>query len=155
MGTARTPRSRRIGAVVGTQTQREFMAINSTALPLWLALIFFPRSTTTRRMMSVLPSLQIAMGATYTGLLVRAALQPEFPRALFDGEGWRTMLATPEGFVTGWTHFVVFDLFVGRWIWETALAEDRGCRVALTFTCVAGPLGLMIFDLQRRLSPRR
>jgi hypothetical protein len=141
--------------VVVTQTQREFMAINSTAVPLWLALILFPRSTMTRRMMSALPSIQIAMGAAYTGLLVRAARQPDFPRALFDGDGWRMALATPQGFATGWTHFVVFDLFVGRWIWETALAEDRGCRVALTFACLAGPVGLMIFNLQRRLSPRR
>jgi len=140
---------------VATQTQREFMVVNSMALPLWLALIFFPRSSMTRKMMSVLPPLQIAMGAAYTGLLVRAALQPGLPDALFDGEGWRTMLATPQGFIAGWTHFVVFDLFVGRWIWETALAEDRGCRVALTFALLAGPLGLMIFNLQRRMSPRR
>jgi hypothetical protein len=106
-------------------------------------------------MMSVLPAMQTAMGAVYSGLLVRAALQPGLPRAPFDGEGWRAVLATPQGFAAGWTHFAAFDLFVARWIWETALAEDRGCRVALTFTCLAGPLGLMIFDLQRRLSPRR
>jgi hypothetical protein len=135
-------------------TQREFMAITSAALPLWLAMILFPRSAMTRRLMAASTPLLTAMGAAYAGLLARAALQEGLPRNLFDGDGWRGVLASPQGFATGWMHFVVFDLFVGRWIWETALAEGRRCRVALVFACLAGPIGLMVFNLQRRLAPR-
>jgi hypothetical protein len=137
-----------------SSTQREFMAINSTALPLWLAMILAPRSALTRRLMAASTPLLTAMGAAYTGLLVRASLQEGLPGNLFDGDGWRGVLATPQGFAAGWMHFVVFDLFVGRWIWETALAEGRRCRVALVFSCLAGPIGLLIFNLQRRLAPR-
>jgi hypothetical protein len=137
-----------------TRTQREFMGVTSMTLPLWLAMILFPRSALTRRIMARSTPLLTGMGAVYAGQLGRAALQGGMPRNPLDGNGWRDVLASPQGFVTGWTHFVVFDLFVGRWIWETALAEDRGCRVALTFACLAGPIGLMIFNLQRRLDPR-
>lgn len=139
---------------MGERTQREFMAVNSAVLPLWLAMILLPRSALTRRLMAASGPLLTAMGAAYTGLLVRAAVQQGLPRNLFDGDGWRGVLASPQGFVTGWTHFAVFDLFVGRWIWQTALDEGRGCRVALTFACLAGPAGLMIFNLQRRIVPR-
>lgn len=140
---------------MSARTQREFMAVNSAALPLWLSMILFPRSAMTRRLVSGAPSLLTAMGVAYTGLLARATLQQGLPSNLFDGDGWRDVLASPQGFVTGWTHFVAFDLFVGCWIWRTALEEGRGCRVALTFACLAGPIGLMIFNLQRRLRPVR
>jgi hypothetical protein len=139
---------------MAARTQREFMMVTSAALPLWLAMILFPRSAATRRLMTAVPAWTSAVGAVYGGLLLRTALQRGLPANLFDGEGWREVLASPQGFVTGWTHFVVFDLFVGRWIWETALAEGRGCRVALILSCLAGPLGLLLFHLQRRFAPR-
>jgi hypothetical protein len=135
------------------RTQREFMAVNSAALPLWLAMICFPRSALTRRLMAASTPLLTGMGVAYTGMLARAALDGGMPTNLSDGDGWREVLASPQGFVTGWTHFVVFDLFVGRWIWQTALDEQRGCRLALLFACVAGPIGLLIFNLQRALRP--
>jgi hypothetical protein len=139
---------------VSERRQQEFLAVNLAALPLWLAMILFPRSAMTRRLMSASTPLLTGLGTVYGALLLRAALEDGLPNELFDGDGWRQMLASPRGFITGWTHFVIFDLFVGRWIWETALAEGRRCRLALTFACLAGPIGLTIFNLQRRLSPR-
>lgn len=48
-------------------------------------------------------------------------------------------------------HYIAFDLFVGRWIWETAREEGRSCRVALLLTWMAGPAGLTVFLGQRAL----
>jgi hypothetical protein len=137
------------------RAQREFLAVNLPALPLWLAMILVPRSRLTRRLMAAGSPLLTAYGVAYMGLLVRALTQSAWPRNLLDGDGWRALVASPQGFVLGWTHFVAFDLFVGRWIWKTALEEGRGCRVALSFACLAGPLGLLIFSLQRQVAPRR
>ena len=100
-------------------------------------------------------SLLTGMSALYAGLLGRAALVGDPLTNPIDGDAWRRVLASPEGFLAGWTHYVVFDLFVGRWIWRTALEEGRGCRLALVLALFAGPLGLLVFDLQRRGAPRR
>lgn len=136
------------------QHRKEFLAINSTVLPLWAAMILFPKSSMTRRVMSVSSPLLTGMSAVYAGLLARAAIEEGLPSDPTDGDAWRQVLASPRGFMAGWTHYLVLDLFVGRWIWQTALAEGRRCRVALTFAMMAGPIGLLIFDLQRRLAPR-
>jgi hypothetical protein len=59
----------------------------------------------------------------------------------------------PEGLLAGWTHYIAFDLFVGRWIWETALEEDRPARLSLLLTWWFGPVGLTLF-LKRKRLPR-
>ena len=61
----------------------------------------------------------------------------------------RTGLSRPKGFLAGWTHYIAFDLFVGRWVWEQGLAERRSTRVALLLTWLAGPAGLAVFLGQR------
>jgi len=139
---------------VSDRHKQEFLALNTVLLPLWAAMILFPKSNLTRRLMRMSSPLLTGMSAVYAGLLARAAIQEGLPRDPTDGDAWRHLLASPQGFLAGWTHYVVFDLFVGRWIWQTARDEGRRCRLALTFAMMAGPIGLLIFDLQRRLAPR-
>jgi hypothetical protein len=93
------------------------------------------------------------VGASYVGLLVRAIdgglLDDLDPDAIRRGQ------TRPDAFLAGWAHYVAFDVFVGRWIWRTALAERRACRVALLTTMLFGPAGLLLFMAQRRLRPQR
>ncbi|HSK95119.1 MAG TPA: abscisic acid-deficient protein Aba4 family protein, partial [Euzebyales bacterium] len=70
-----------------------------------------------------------------------------------DPDAMRQAVARPDAFLAGWAHYVAFDVFVGRWIWRTALTERRGCRVALLLTMLFGPAGLLLFLAQRRLRP--
>ena len=52
----------------------------------------------------------------------------------------------------GWVHYLVFDLFVGAWIVETAQREELAWwRVlpALPLTFLFGPAGLLLFTLLR------
>jgi hypothetical protein len=55
----------------------------------------------------------------------------------------------PETFLAGWTHYIAFDLFVGRWIWADANASGRTARLALLLTWLAGPAGLSLHLLRR------
>jgi hypothetical protein len=120
-------------------------------MPWWLAMILTPRSRATVWLMDRLPVVLAALGVTYVGLLARA-----MDDGLLDGmdaDSLRQAIARPDAFLAGWAHYLAFDVFVGRWIWRTALAEGRGSRLALLLTLLAGPSGLLLFMAQRRLRP--
>ena len=131
--------------------RRTFALVNAVAAPWWLGMIVMPRSRLTAWLMERLPAALAALGVSYVALVARS-LGGE-PLDIADPDALRRFLATPEGFLAGWTHYVVFDLFVGRWIWRTALDEGRHCRVALLLTFMLGPAGLTLFAAQRRLRP--
>ena len=130
---------------------RMFAVLNAAVMPWWLAMIVAPRSRTTARLVARMPVALGALGVTYGGLIARGLGTGGIDFS--DAEAVRALLQAPDGFLAGWTHYLAFDLFVGRWIWRTALDEGRGCRVALTLTLMFGPLGLTWFAAQRRVRP--
>jgi Domain of unknown function (DUF4281) len=153
-GTTEAPSATLVdSAAVEASQRRAFALLNAVVLPWWLAMILAPRSRVTAGLMARLPMVLAALGMSYVGLLVRAIdgglLDDLHPDALSRG------LARPDAFLAGWAHYVAFDVFVGRWIWRTAVAERRGCRVALLTAMLFGPAGLLLFMAQRRLRPRR
>ncbi len=132
--------------------QRLYGIINLSTAPLWLAMILAPNARVTQRVVRLATPLYAALGASYVGLLARGwgAERVDFR----DPESVRRGLGAPEGFLAGWSHYLAFDLFVGRWIWETARTESRSSRLALLLTWMAGPAGLMLFLGQRALRRR-
>ena len=127
-----------------------FQALNLSVVPVWLAMIVFPRSRLTARIVrasdGILAGLAAAYAAQLTMLAVTSGERPDFS----DVAKLRQGMARPDGFLVGWTHFLAFDLFVGRWIWQTSVREGRSARLALLLTFMAGPAGLGVFALQRR-----
>jgi len=58
------------------------------------------------------------------------------------------LLATPNGALAGWVHFLAFDLFIGAWGWQQARANGVPHLLtlpALGLTFLFGPIGLLIF----------
>ena len=55
----------------------------------------------------------------------------------------------PWGALTGWVHYLCFDLFVARWIMNDA--PDGGYRLApvLFLTLMFGPVGLGLYTIGR------
>lgn len=131
------------------QQQRAYLALNASVLPVWAAMILAPRSRLTSTVVGRSTPLFALLGATYAAGLARALSSGEVVD-FRSAESTRAALARPEGFLAGWNHYLVFDLFVGRWIWSTAVAEGRRCRLALLLTWLAGPSGLLVFLAQRR-----
>ena len=131
--------------------RRVFALLNTVAMPWWLAMIVMPHSRATVWLMERLPVVLAALGVTYVGLLARAIDGGLLDR--MDSDSLRQAISRPDAFLAGWAHYLACDVFVGRWIWRTALAEGRGCRVALLLTLLAGPSGLLLFMVQRRLRP--
>lgn len=140
-----------------TPAQRTaFQVLSSTTAPVWLAMILFPRARLTAQLVRVATPLYAALGVAYTALLARAALTGggEPPR-FDDPDSLRAGLTTPDAFLAGWTHYLVFDLYVGRHIWAEALDRGRADRLPLLLTWLAGPLGLTLHLARNAMGTRR
>jgi hypothetical protein len=132
--------------------RKAYAIINGSSVPLWLAMILAPRSAVTKRLMQAASPLFVALGAAYDGLLASGVASSGKMIDFSDPDAVRKALMTPDFFLAGWAHYIAFDLFVGRWIWEDALARGRRARLALLLTWLAGPAGLSLYLLQRRFS---
>lgn len=127
-----------------------FSIVNLLPLPVWAIWIFAPRSGVSRALAAALWPWQI-LAALYLIFLFIAlgdegnGSAPDFSSlagvmALFDSE-WGTL--------TGWVHYLCFDLFVARWIMNDA--PDGGYRLApvLFLTLMFGPVGLLLYSVAR------
>jgi len=127
-----------------------FSIVNVLPLPIWAIWILAPRSGVARALAASLWPWQI-LAALYLVFLCIAfggggnAGSADFSTlagvmALFDSE-WGTL--------TGWVHYLCFDLFVARWIMNDA--PDGGYRLApvLFLTLMLGPVGLLLYTVAR------
>lgn len=121
-----------------------YQVVSNSTVPLWLGMILAPRSRATAWLMSRTPVFWIGIGAAYDAMLASGVVQHGKVLDYRDPEQVREALATPDVFLAGWTHYVAFDLFVGRWIWEDALSRGRSSRLALVLTWLFGPAGLSL-----------
>jgi hypothetical protein len=139
------------GERISEGRRQAYRAINFSSAPFWLAMILAPRSPVTRRLLDGVTPLFLGLGATYDALLLKGIAERGGPIDFADGEAVRSALATPDLFLAGWAHYIAFDLFVGRWIWEDALERGRSARLALLLTWLGGPAGLSLYLIQRRV----
>lgn len=128
-----------------------FRLLNLVVLPWWVVFLVAPRSKLAARLASH-GAIFLALAATYTVLLTAAIAGG--PAGGFDYEGIRAALSAPIGFLAGWTHYLVFDLFVGAWLLRESRRIDVEPRPYLFFTLMAGPIGLGSFLLRRWLRLR-
>lgn len=119
--------------------------VNLSSAPVWLAMILFPRSEVTRWMADRLVPLYMSLGVVYTGALALGAVENPEPPDFGSLEKVQELLQNPSSMLAAWTHYIAFDLFVGRWIWERSLEQGRPARLSLLLTWWAGPLGLTLF----------
>jgi|SRR5947209_262700 len=138
------------GRALSAGRRRAYAVINACSAPVWLAMILAPRAALTRRLVDQASWLFIGLGVSYDALLVAGTARLGRPIDFRDGDAVRTALATPDLFLAGWSHYIAFDLFVGRWIWQDAMERRRPARLALLLTWLAGPAGLSLHLLRTR-----
>ena len=140
--------------VVAMSPELVFRLVNAGALMAWVLLIVAPAWYVTRAVVrsglwpAVLASAYLAL------LLIRL---PQWPS---DGSfsslgGVAALFRDPWGLLTGWVHYLCFDLLVGLWI--VGEAESRGITPvkrapALVLTFLFGPVGWLAWLLTRRLA---
>jgi hypothetical protein len=65
----------------------------------------------------------------------------------------QTLTQSPLAFVAAWTHYLVFDLFVGFWIYKEGQRwpiPTWQVSLCLLFTLLTGPVGLGLFLVRRQ-----
>jgi hypothetical protein len=121
-----------------------FNGANLFVLPFWGLMVLLPNWYVTQRVMdSYLP--YVALAGLYVYLFV--TLDQSVLEAFSDPElslaGLAGMFANSQVMATGWVHFVVMDLFVGRWIYLQGQVEGIFTRHSLALCLFAGPIGLL------------
>jgi Domain of unknown function (DUF4281) len=73
------------------------------------------------------------------------------------------LFSSPGVLLAGWVHYLAFDLFIGRWIVDDALARAAGSSAArralllpvLLLTFLFGPAGLLAWFTLRGLAAKQ
>jgi len=120
-----------------------FNGANLFVLPFWTLIIFLPNWQITRRVMeSYLPFVVLAGAYLY---LFFSSITPENAQALANPQlaDIARFFADEKAAATGWIHFLVLDLFVGRWIYWEGQKTGIWTIHSLVLCLFAGPLGLL------------
>lgn len=120
-----------------------FDSANLFVLPFWLLMIGLPNWQLTRKVMaSFLPF--VALAGLYVYLFANS-LDPESAEAFSNPQltDLARLFADERVTATGWVHFLVMDLFVGRWIYWEGQRTHIWTRHSLILCLFAGPIGLL------------
>lgn len=120
-----------------------FNGANLFVLPFWALMILLPNWSVTRRVMgSLIPFVVLAV--LYLSLLV-STITPESAQALANPQlaDIARFFAAESAAATGWVHFLVMDLFVGRWIYWEGQRTGVWTIHSIALCLFAGPLGLL------------
>jgi Domain of unknown function (DUF4281) len=135
-----------------------FDIANIFVLPFWALIILLPNWKVTRRVMeSYLPFLPLAGAYLY---LFITSITPENAQALSNPQlaDIARFFADENAAATGWIHFLVMDLFVGRWIYWEGQKTGIWTIHSIILCLFAGPLGVLshIFTywISKAISPQ-
>ena len=124
-----------------------FELSNLLILPFWILMVLVPTWSITRRIMAS-PWIAAPPALLYllTLLPVATMVLPEVVNPVQSRI--MSLLGTPTGTTLAWTHFVAFDLFVGRWIYCDSRSRSYSpwwVSPLLVLTLLIGPVGLLTY----------
>ncbi|MBD2130870.1 ABA4-like family protein [Microcoleus sp. ZQ-A2] len=131
-----------------------FNIANLFVLPFWVLMILLPNWGVTRKVMeSYLPFVALALLYIY---LFISSITPESAAALSNPQlaDIARFFADEKAAATGWIHFLVMDLFVGRWIYLEGQRTGVWTVHSLALCLFAGPMGLLSHILTHWISLR-
>lgn len=120
-----------------------FSSANLFVLPFWGLMIFLPRWQITKTVMgSFIPFVVLAGLYVY---LIAGTLTAESAQALANPTlvDIARFFGDERAAATGWVHFLVMDLFVGRWIYWEGQRTGVWTVHSIALCLFAGPLGLL------------
>lgn len=122
-----------------------FNGANIFVLPFWALMVLLPNWGITRKVMgSYLPF--VALAGLYIYLFA-TSLDPQTAETFSNPQltlaDLAGLFAQEKVTATGWVHFLVMDLFVGRWIYLEGQRTGVWTIHSLTLCLFAGPMGLL------------
>jgi hypothetical protein len=125
---------------------------NVVVLPFWALMIVLPGIALTQRVMdSYLPYAALALVYVF---LLTGTLTPEAAADMANPTltNIAHFFSNETAAAVGWVHFLVMDLFVGRWIYQDGLANGIFTRHSIALCLFAGPLGLLAHIITRGIT---
>ncbi|MEA5508482.1 ABA4-like family protein [Crocosphaera sp. UHCC 0190] len=120
-----------------------FNLANVYVLPFWLLMVILPKWGITQKVMtSYLPFVPLAGLYIY---LFSGSLDPESAAAFSNPTLpiLAQLFSQEPVMLTGWVHFIVLDLFTGRYIYLDGKTKGIWTIHSLIFCLLAGPIGLL------------
>ncbi len=120
-----------------------FDLANLYILPFWTIMILFPKWNVTKKVMgSYLPFLPLI--GTYIYYLA-TTISSESAAALANPQlaDIARFFAEEGAAGAGWVHFLVMDLFIGRWIYQQGQEKQIWTVHSLILCLFFGPIGLL------------
>ncbi|MBW4599162.1 MAG: DUF4281 domain-containing protein [Calothrix sp. FI2-JRJ7] len=120
-----------------------FNVANLVVLPFWALMILLPKWKVTQKVMeSYIPFIPLALTYVY---LFASSITPENAQALSNPQlaDIARFFADETAAATGWIHFLVMDLFVGRYIYLEGQKSGVWTFHSLALCLFAGPMGLL------------
>mmetsp|Transcript_191 Transcript_191/g.271 ORF Transcript_191/g.271 Transcript_191/m.271 type:complete len:165 (-) Transcript_191:61-555(-) len=140
-----------IPLILGNTAEELFPLLN-LALPAWLLLVIFPKWKYTQGLALIPPLIHAAI---YTWSAVVIMFEPNADPIDFSQLGSIVQsFKDPNVVFLGWTHYLVFDLVVGRAISKDAV--DKGISMSayyavvvpcLFLTLMLGPVGFLLYHV--------
>lgn len=134
-----------------------FIFGNIYVMPFWVMMMVFPRSQLTQRCMRSLLALMPLM-LVYAFIILPNVFSIFVQVAKPQLSSIVTLLGSPVGAVVAWTHLLVWDLFVGRWIYHDSMEQHNVSRIAVSvclfFTLMFGPIGLLCYLALKKVRSR-
>lgn len=131
-----------------------FQWANTYALICWVILWFFPKSRLSRKWVrsGMAPFLLAILYVALIFSVFSSADQAVGMDSFSTLEGIAALFAGERALLTGWVHYLAFDMFVGIWI--VGDAEKQGIKhlyiiPTLFFTFMLGPLGFLLYFIFR------
>jgi len=122
-----------------------FQIVNTIVLPAWIILIFFYKKSWRN---PVIYGFAILMALVYTFYVI-ISLGDIDMEAFSKLEGVKAMFSSDKAVLTGWVHYLVFDLLVGNWIVNNAQKHKINHYLVipcLFFCFMFGPLGYLLYS---------
>jgi hypothetical protein len=116
---------------------------NLFVLPFWTVMILLPNWSITRKVMeSTIPFVVLAL--IYIFCFYKS-VNPETAAALANPKlaDIARFFSDENAAATGWVHFLLMDLFVGRWIYWEGQKKGIITTHSLILCLFAGPIGVL------------
>jgi hypothetical protein len=128
-----------------------FSFLNAVVLPLWLGLLFFSQKKWVGGGIELFTCIAAIV---YVSVLV-PGLGESFPVIVNPKlDAVQGLLSNQRGAFVGWIHFLIADLWMGRWISSDAAVKGipRAWVVPiLVLTLLFGPAGMLTYLVARRI----
>ncbi len=128
---------------MGITVDQIFNGANVFVLPFWLLMVVLPNWGMTRKVMqSFIPFVILAL--VYLYLFINS-ITPESAAALSNPQlkDIAQFFSDETIAATGWVHFLVMDLFIGRYIYWQGQETGVWTIHSLLICLFAGPIGLL------------